>query len=125
MRLKFHNILMKIVPLIIVLIFMLVPLNLLYAAPSGAGSLANNTGMQFSQTNLGASDFVTRLYQQCLGREPDPTGHSFWVNALQTGQNTGADVAYGFVFSDEFQNRQTRHFGPCPNSAVRPSISLQ
>ena len=96
---------MKMVPLIIVLTFMLVPVNLLYATPSGAGSPTNNSIVQNNQTSSGASDFVTRLYQLCLGHEPDPTGQSFWVDALQTGQSTGADVAYGFVFSDEFQNR--------------------
>jgi len=48
--------------------------------------------------------FVTRFYQQCLGRGPDPTGLNGWANGLLTGVGTGADVAYGFVFSNEFQN---------------------
>ena len=49
--------------------------------------------------------FVTRFYQQCLGRMPDPTGLHNWVDNLHTGKQTGCDAAYGFVFSDEFQNR--------------------
>jgi len=49
--------------------------------------------------------FVTRFYQQCLNREPDPTGLADWVDGLQTGRLTGADVANGFVFSNEFVDR--------------------
>lgn len=53
------------------------------------------------------SAFVTRFYQQCLNREPDLDGLSRWVNELNSGAKTGADVAYGFVFSQEFINRNT------------------
>jgi len=53
------------------------------------------------------SDFVTRFYQQCLGRNPDTPGLNGWVNALINGSLCGADVANGFVFSQEFINRNT------------------
>jgi hypothetical protein len=46
--------------------------------------------------------FVTRFYQECLSRDPDSAGLNGWVNWLESGAKTGADVAYGFVFSDEF-----------------------
>ena len=49
--------------------------------------------------------FVTRLYQICLEREPDAAGLSSWINVLVAHQNSGRDVAYGFVFSDEFKGR--------------------
>jgi len=52
-------------------------------------------------------DFVTRFYQLCLGREPDPAGLNGWVTALLDGSQTGSDVAYGFVFSSEFIDRNT------------------
>ena len=52
-------------------------------------------------------DFVTRFYQECLNREPDPAGLDTWVNSLVDGTNAGADVAYGFVFSNEFLGRNT------------------
>jgi uncharacterized protein DUF4214 len=55
----------------------------------------------------GVEGFVTRFYQQCLGREPDQAGLDGWVNALRNGSLRGADVAYGFVFSLEFVNRNT------------------
>ena len=53
----------------------------------------------------GTADFVTRFYQLCLSRDPDPAGLKNWVDQLQSGKQTGANVAYGFVFSPEFQNR--------------------
>ena len=48
--------------------------------------------------------FVTRLYQVCLNREPDDAGLNDWVNRLSSGQASGVEVSYGFVFSQEFQN---------------------
>ena len=46
--------------------------------------------------------FVTRFYVQCLGRQPDTEGLNEWVGRLLNGSKTGADVAEGFVFSEEF-----------------------
>ncbi len=51
--------------------------------------------------------FVTRFYQQCLGREPDAAGLSYWADSLNTGAGSGADLAWAFIFSDEFQSRNT------------------
>lgn len=51
--------------------------------------------------------FVTRFYQQCLGRDPDAPGLAGWVDALLNGTLSGADVANGFIFSEEFLNRYT------------------
>jgi len=49
--------------------------------------------------------FVTRFYVQCLGRQPDPDGLNEWVGRLINGSKTGADVAHGFVFSEEFKGK--------------------
>ncbi|MEE8325239.1 MAG: DUF4214 domain-containing protein, partial [Candidatus Humimicrobiaceae bacterium] len=46
--------------------------------------------------------FVTRFYVQCLNRQPDSGGLDEWVGRLMNGSKTGADVAQGFVFSEEF-----------------------
>ncbi len=56
--------------------------------------------------------FVTRFYVQCLGRQPDPEGLNEWVGRLLNGSRTGADVAEGFVFSEEFtgQNHSNEVF---------------
>jgi subtilisin family serine protease len=55
----------------------------------------------------GVSAFVTRFYQQCLDRNPDTPGLNGWVLALSNGALYGADVANGFIFSQEFINRNT------------------
>lgn len=47
--------------------------------------------------------FVDRLYRTCLNRAPDSAGKEDWENRLANGWETGASVAYGFVFSDEFK----------------------
>ena len=52
----------------------------------------------------GIEGFVTRLYKICLNREPDEAGFQDWVQQLNSGNVTGADVAYGFVFSQEFKS---------------------
>jgi hypothetical protein len=49
--------------------------------------------------------FVTRFYEQCLGRFPDTAGLDGWVSDLLDGSRTGADVAQGFVLSPEFVNQ--------------------
>ena len=54
--------------------------------------------------NKTAKDFVTRLYDVCLDRQPDAQGLSDWMEQLNRGK-TGAEVAYGFIFSNEFQNK--------------------
>ena len=50
-------------------------------------------------------DFVTRLYDICLDRQPDPSGFRDWTEQLEDGTNTGVGCAYGFIFSPEFQNK--------------------
>ena|GEM_PF-1530066 len=69
--------------------------------------------LSFSLTHgtftIAASDpveaFVTRLYKEALGRESDPTGHKHWTDALKSGHISGADVACGFIFSNEMNDR--------------------
>ena len=53
------------------------------------------------------TEFVTRFYQQCLNREPDTAGLNGWVNDLNGGLKAGDTLAEAFVFSSEFQNRNT------------------
>ena len=49
--------------------------------------------------------YVTRLYQLCLNREPDPAGLATWVRQLQIKKITWGKAAYGFVFSNELKKR--------------------
>ncbi len=54
-------------------------------------------------------NFVIRFYQLCLDRNPDDNGLDGWVSALLDGSQTGSDVAYGFIFSAEFEEKNTRN----------------
>ena len=49
--------------------------------------------------------FVTRFYRLVLDREPDPQGLFTWVRDLNNLTLTGADLARGFILSEEFVNR--------------------
>src|SRR5450830_740031 len=59
----------------------------------------------FADQATDVSSFVTRLYQTCLDRGPDPAGLDNWINNLISGKVTGGQAAYGFVFSEELNNR--------------------
>ena len=56
----------------------------------------------YAETDSGLEGFVTRLYRLTLDREPDPGGLEYWVQELQQGSKTGADVSFHFIFSGEF-----------------------
>jgi parallel beta-helix repeat protein len=60
---------------------------------------------EFNNSHI--ESFVTRFYDLCLDREADQAGMDGWVLALLNGTQTGSDVAYGFVFSQEFINKNT------------------
>nr|WP_267877881.1 DUF4214 domain-containing protein [Massilia sp. BJB1822] len=55
--------------------------------------------------------FLTKLYQQVLGREPDQGGFDFWLKAL-TGTNgvkaSRDNVMLGFALSDEHRKLQAK-----------------
>ena len=55
-----------------------------------------------TNVNPGAGEFVTRLYNYALGRNPDPDGYADWCNKLLYGEVNGAQVAEGILFSDEY-----------------------
>lgn len=51
------------------------------------------------------SAFVSRLYWYCLERQPDAAGLEYWTNQLMNRNVDGITAAYGFFFSQEFENR--------------------
>ncbi len=51
-----------------------------------------------------AAQFVKLLYVNALERQPAQSEIDYWVQQLKAGR-TGADTAYGFLFSEEFKNR--------------------
>ena len=52
----------------------------------------------------GVESFVYRLYTKVLDREPDKAGFDNWVSRLTSKQATGAEAAYGFIFSPEISS---------------------
>lgn len=87
-----HNLLKKTLAVIAsVIIFIEVPLM----------AAKNDTSV-----NPGAGEFVTRLYNYALGRNPDPDGYADWCNKLLYGDTNGAQVAEGILFSDEYVNQE-------------------
>lgn len=48
--------------------------------------------------------FVRRLYQTCLGRQPDAAGLTNWSKNLKAGALNGAQAAASFFASTEYQN---------------------
>ncbi len=49
--------------------------------------------------------FVVRLYEKILNRECDGGGLSMWADELVSGRKTGVEVAEGFVYSKELEER--------------------
>lgn len=53
----------------------------------------------------GLDDFVERCYTVTLDRHSDPEGFASWKGHLVNGENVGADIAYGFLFSKEYLDK--------------------
>ena len=58
-----------------------------------------------NEQQIGTNCFVSRLYQVCLNRESDTESQIGWVQKLLSGEVSGTQIAYGFIFSPEFVNR--------------------
>ena len=84
-----------------------------YTAKSGGTKVTNTTEVKsnmtlyarWKQTYTGVEAFVAQLYKVCLGRTPDAVGLADWSNKLTSKQIDGITAAYGFVFSQEFINK--------------------
>ena len=56
-------------------------------------------------TSKDIGDFVNRCYKIALGRDADDIGYHYWVDNLNNGKACGAQVGYGFIFSQEYINK--------------------
>ena len=56
--------------------------------------------------NLNLTAFVSRMYTKALNRAYDVDGLNGWTNDYLTGAATAEKIAYGFIFSPEFVNRE-------------------
>ncbi len=81
---------------------------------SGTICIITDNCRQCGKKNNTTTQFVTRLYKEVLGREPDQGGLNYWNNELKSGK-TGAEVAYGFVFGPELKKKNlcNDHFIEC------------
>ncbi len=61
---------------------------------------------EFQQTygNLGDEEFVSLVYQNVLGRSPDPDGAAYWVNLLAEGKLSHDGVMLYFSESPELRS---------------------
>ncbi|MBR5897450.1 MAG: DUF4214 domain-containing protein, partial [Lachnospiraceae bacterium] len=50
--------------------------------------------------------FINRCYLVTVGREADEEGFEYWNNKITNSELVGTQVAYGFVFSDEYQGQE-------------------
>ena len=62
-----------------------------------------NNGLD-SDSLSGKPKFIALLYENTLGRHPSQSEIDHWEQQLSHGK-TGADTAYGFLFSEEFRNK--------------------
>lgn len=76
----------------------------LAAAVIGMSVIAGSSTTVRAADEAGIRAFVTRMYEVCLVREPEEAGLNDWSNRLATGQELGADTAFGFIFREEFRN---------------------
>lgn len=60
-----------------------------------------------AQTN---ANFITAMYQNGLGRNPDPVGLAAWARALDSNQVSRADVVIGIISSAEAQAHAANHY---------------
>ncbi len=54
----------------------------------------------------GTEGFVYRLYNVAMSREADEGGFNDWNGKLQRKERSAAEVAQGFIFSEEFKNHE-------------------
>ncbi|MGZ3183717.1 MAG: DUF4214 domain-containing protein [Telluria sp.] len=62
-----------------------------------AAELARTTEFQTHTSTLSDTDFVNALYQQTFGRAAEDAGLAYWLNALQTGGATRAQLTASFA----------------------------
>lgn len=76
----------------------------LFGISNAIMSLAEAMGNYQAVYNSPPSSTVQALYQNLLGRAPDPEGEMYWNLRLAQGASY-QDITYGFLNSPEFRNR--------------------
>ena len=68
------------------------------------------SGAQWAKASVAsknATDFASRLYTKCLGRDAEEGGLKYWSLALTNLEITGSQAAREFFYSDEFKGFNT------------------
>ena len=76
-----------------------------YTSYGSLGQWTMNATLPAAPPPTAIERFVTRFYEQCLGRSPDAAGLAAWAADLATGRRSGVEVARGFILSPEFTAR--------------------
>lgn len=63
-------------------------------------SFAASAEFEMKYGALTDNQYITQLYQNMLGRDPDPAGLQYWVDRLEAGDSRG-EILAEFGFSDE------------------------
>ena len=64
------------------------------------------TNVEARDKNCGLTAFTARMYTKALGRSYDVAGLNDWTNRYITGKAKIWDIAYGFIFSQEFLDKK-------------------
>lgn len=64
---------------------------------------------ELDNQNLSDEEFVIRMYETFLNREPEETGLKDWLGRLQRGEVTRDSIVYGFTNSPEFGNLKAEY----------------
>lgn len=73
------------------------------SADTVAANFATTAEYHTRYDGMNNGQFVTAVYQNTLGRAPDPGGYTYWVGQLDSGQMTRAHVMLLFAESSEGQ----------------------
>jgi len=73
------------------------------------GGYTFNVSLPLDKDTSGVTAFVKRFYQVVLDREADNAGLNAWVSNLISGKQSGADIARGFILSEEYIKKNTNN----------------
>jgi hypothetical protein len=77
---------------------------------TGSTSTALTQTVNTTNTGTGNTGFVTQLYIDLLGRQPDTVGLAGWVGALNTNSLTRMQVSFEFLTSLEYRVKQLNQY---------------
>lgn len=73
--------------------------------PAASASVSAPATLVAGAARTGVEGFVDRLYVSALNRNADSEGRAYWINLLNSKQQSGTQVANGFFGSVEFASR--------------------